>query len=351
MSAPQTLGEAFEQYLNRVSLKSAHTQAAYSRAVDLFWQFLQDKRGKNALPIQKPTTVLAQEIPLKRLSKNDTEIFKRFAQWLMETPKVKAHKLDKRPYALATVKLRIAGIQHWFQFMRDSDWLPKGFLLDEAIYQGQIFLRDKEDTTVIAGPSSFNEDMHRVVTYYDTQEPPASFKNADPESERYFRWELTRLRNRALLHCLADTGGRISEILNLNTNAFFGTSLTEQKQLPISVLGKGGHPYTIYLSESLAVIQEYLRKRGILATDKDQALFVSHDARYENSRMSRIVAWRVVRRAAKACGMGDLSPQEFRHWRALQLIKQGHRLEEIRDLLGHRSIETIKQFYGAALDR
>jgi site-specific recombinase XerD len=81
--------------------------------------------------------------------------------------------------------------------------------------------------------------------------------------------------------------------------------------------------------------------------DRQRPLFVSHDPRYEGSRMSRIVAWRVVHRAAQALGLAHISPQDFRHWRALQLINVGYPLEKIQELLGHRSIDTIRAFYGS----
>ena len=74
-------------------------------------------------------------------------------------------------------------------------------------------------------------------------------------------------------------------------------------------------------------------------------VFISHDPRYEGARMSRVVAWRVVRRAAKANGMADVSPHDFRHWRAMQLIQQGESLQVVQNILGHRSIETVRALY------
>lgn len=62
--------------------------------------------------------------------------------------------------------------------------------------------------------------------------------------------------------------------------------------------------------------------------------------------MSRIVGWRIVKRASKAMGLQQsVSPQDFRHWRALKLLEGGHTPEEVRDMLGHRSVETIRNFY------
>jgi integrase len=95
----------------------------------------------------------------------------------------------------------------------------------------------------------------------------------------------------------------------------------------------------------MPAIRSYIRARG--AADKEVPLFVSHDRRYDGHRMSRVVAWRVVQRAARAVGLGKLGPHDFRHWRAKQLIAAGYTLDAVQEYMGHRSIETIRAFYAA----
>lgn len=318
---PETLEACFEQYINRVQLKSAHTLAAYKRAADLFLTFAQETK----LP-QHP----------KRL--DNPQILTQFAEWLMG---------GKRRYALATVELRLAGVQHWFQFMEDQGWLAEGFMTIQASRLArQKLVSQHQNHEKAVNPVT---DLQAVIFYYDTQQPTASMLK-HPES--YVRWEQVRLRNRALLHCMAETGGRVSELLGLNIEDFATSTFTSENIVPVE--GKGGHRYSLVLKSCLPMIRDYLKHRDVLpiaSTSTTTPLFISHDRRYHGSRMSRIVAWRVVRRASDALGMGEVSPHDFRHWRALQLIHDGYSLQQIQDFLGHRSIETVRALYAHLFKR
>ena len=156
------------------------------------------------------------------------------------------------------------------------------------------------------------------------------------------------MRNRALLHSLAETGGRISELLSLNLADFPVRALKRDEVLRVEVRGKGGHTYYLRFYDALPAIRAYIEARGanLRATARGNVpLFVSHDPRYDGQRMSRIVAWRVVQRAARALGLGHISPHDFRHWRATQLINAGHPLDVVQEYLGHRSVETTRAYY------
>ncbi|MCB9435556.1 MAG: tyrosine-type recombinase/integrase [Anaerolineales bacterium] len=318
---PETLEACFEQYINRVQMKSAHTLAAYKRAADLFLSFARETK----LP-QNP----------KRL--DNPEILAQFVDWLM---------VGQHRYALATVELRLAGVQHWFQFMEDEGWLAEGFMTIQASrIARQKLIPQHQDNEKAVNPVT---DLQAVIFYYDTQQPTATMLK---KAESYARWEQVRLRNRALLHCMAETGGRVSELLGLNVENF--AQSTFSGEYAIQVEGKGGHPYSLVLKSCLPMIRDYLKHRDALPISPSSGstpLFISHDQRYRGSRMSRIVAWRVVHRAANALGMGEVSPHDFRHWRASQLIRDGYNLYQIQDFLGHRSIETVRALYAHLFER
>jgi integrase len=53
---------------------------------------------------------------------------------------------------------------------------------------------------------------------------------------------------------------------------------------------------------------------------------------------------RTVREAAKKLGM-DISPHDFRHYRASQMLEQGAPLEAIQEILGHSDISTTRRVY------
>jgi site-specific recombinase XerD len=338
-----TFGEARDAYLNRATLKSAHTLSSYRRAIELFLTFLKDRPDGYKLPIQQDHIRQSEDIPLKALSEDDAPIFLRFAQWLLSPSS--GDSGDNRPYKPATVELRIAGIQNWFQFLDDHGWLPADFKLAKA----ERIIRDElRSQPSRSGPPSPPEHIEEVIYYYDSLQPPKSLQKSDANQDRLKRWELTRLRNRALLHTLAETGGRISEVLSLNLADFPERYLHRQDVLRVEVLGKGGHTYYLRFFDSLPAIREYIHARGAdlkANTRGDIPVFISHDPRYDGTRMSRIVAWRIVQRAARALGLRSITPHDFRHWRATQLINAGHSLDVVQDYLGHRSVETTRAYY------
>lgn len=338
-----TLGEARDTYLNRATLKSWHTIDAYARAIDLFFDFLSDRSTARVLPIQKLGAPVPQDISLAAFSEDDTPILLQFAQWLLAPGSDRSG--DKRPYKPSTVELRLAGVQNWFQFMDDYGWLPGEFKLAKARRIVQDELRGRPQRS---GPPQPPEHIEEVIYYYDHQELPPHLRKPNVNQERVQQWELTRLRNRTLLHTLAETGGRISEILSLNLDDFPARYLQKNEVLRIEVTGKGGHTYYLRFFDSLPVIRAYIEARGanLRASLKGSIpLFCSHDPRYDGTRMSRIVAWRVVQRAARALGLRDITPHDFRHWRATQLINAGHSLDVVQEYLGHRSVETTRAYY------
>lgn len=327
MNESESLEACYQQYLNRAQFSSQHTQAAYARSIELFFDFLLDRYRINA----------TQAAPIG-FTQNQLDILIEFANWLASP----GDHTDNRPYAPATIELRIAGVQHWLQFMESQHWLSNDFPVEEASHRvHQLLKSQRADIEKAVDPV---EDLEPVVCYYDTQQPPKALLSPKANPDRRARWELTRLRNRALLYCLAESGGRVSELLSLNVYTF----ADQRVPLCVEVIGKGGHHYVLKLHKALPPIHDYLHKRALRLNTENARyipLFVSHDPRYDGSRMSRVVAWRVVHRAAHALGLQDVSPHDFRHWRALQLIQEGQPLETIQDMLGHRSIETVRALY------
>ncbi len=338
-----TLGEARDIYINRATLRSQHTIDAYRRAIELFFNFLADRTQNRLLPIQDTHHTVPDDIPVTALSEEDVPVLLHFAQWMLSPASGKQG--DHRPYKPSTVELRVSGLQNWFQFLDDYGWIPPDFKLAKA----KRLVRDALQTRATSHtPPRPPDYLGEVIYYYDTQQPPKRLQKPDADPERVQRWELTRLRNRALLYALAETGGRISEVLSLNLADFPPRYLERNEVLRVEVLGKGGHNYYLRFYDSLAAIRDYIYARGANLRGSAQGnipLFVSHDPRYDGSRMSRIVAWRVVQRAAKALGVGNITPHDFRHWRATQLINDGHSLDVVQDYLGHRSVETTRAYY------
>lgn len=329
-----TFGQARDAYANQAGLRSAHTHSAYMRAIDVFLEFLNDREWIEKLPIYKKLTTSPDELPLNAMQAEDEALIGAFALW-MRTP---ARTGDKRPYSPATLELRLAGIKSWFEFMQGRGWLPDGFSAENAFAKLKSDIAPQKNKPAKA--VTLTQDLTRLMDYYSGLTPS---KQVRSNEDRLQRWELTRQRNHALVQMLSETGGQISGILSLNTDTF----LARENTAVLQMQGKGGHSYQIVLSNSLPAIYRYLAMREI---PPERAafipLFVSHDARYEMQRMSRVIAWRIVQRGARGVGLPEVSPHDFRHWRAQQLIQAGHSLEDVQTLLGHRSIHTIRTYYG-----
>lgn len=154
------------------------------------------------------------------------------------------------------------------------------------------------------------------------------------------------LRDRAMLELLYASGLRISEALGLDTGDL--SFVTES----VRVIGKGDRERVVPVGEvALAAIERYLAAgRPVLAAKADGrrpaaggtgALFLTTHAR----RLSRMEAWRAVRRSALRAGITrHVSPHTLRHSFATHLLEGGADLRVVQELLGHASITTTQLY-------
>jgi integrase/recombinase XerD len=157
------------------------------------------------------------------------------------------------------------------------------------------------------------------------------------------------LRDRALLELLYAAGLRVSEALGLDVHDL---------SLPggfVRVIGKGDRERLVPVGdEALDALERYLAggrpalaaaARGPAAERAGRAagapLFLSVRGR----RMGRMDAWRSLRRAAMAAGLGErVTPHTLRHSFATHLLEGGADLRVVQELLGHASITTTQLY-------
>lgn len=173
------------------------------------------------------------------------------------------------------------------------------------------------------------------------------------------------LRDRALLELLYACGLRIGETLRLDLD---DVSL---RQRTVRVIGKGdrerllplGAPAAQALAEYLEAVRPAWLGRALArdprAARRGGPVFLSAQGR----RLSRMSAWRGIRRAALVAGIrGHVTPHTLRHSFATHLLEGGADLRVVQELLGHASITTtqlythltgerIKQVYARAHPR
>jgi integrase/recombinase XerD len=159
------------------------------------------------------------------------------------------------------------------------------------------------------------------------------------------------LRDRALLELLYGSGGRISEIINLEIADIHQFDGTETETLKLR--GKGGKERIVPLgSFASTALRDYLvRVRPELAAKsprRTNALFLNR----RGTRLSRQSAWTFIVTAAKSAGIeAKVSPHVFRHSYATHLLDGGADIRVVQELLGHASVTTTQIYTLITIDK
>lgn len=161
-------------------------------------------------------------------------------------------------------------------------------------------------------------------------------------------------RNEAIIALLYDSGLRVGELVQLNTEMLdlddrvLMLPGTIQKEYP----NENDPDYTeIELDTStVRLLRQYLNNRD----DNSDALFPSR----QSSRMTTESVRNVVSRAAQAAEVtpytrtgqgdpGDVTPHSLRHSVAYRMlnVEDGNTLYDVRNRLRHRRLETTEQVY------
>ena len=151
----------------------------------------------------------------------------------------------------------------------------------------------------------------------------------DPASRTY-------LRDRAMLELMYACGCRASEIGSLRV-ADLHTDLGV-----VLINGKGGKQRLVPVGRpALKAIDEYLhelRPKLVWEDRPTDRLFVT----LRSTPLDRIQVWHIVKRYARAAGMGTVHPHTLRHSFATHLLAGGADLRVVQELLGHSDIATTQ---------
>lgn len=152
----------------------------------------------------------------------------------------------------------------------------------------------------------------------------------------------TGLRDAALLELLYGTGGRISELLDLDVDDASG--LLADPEAGLRLFGKGRKERIVPVGSYARRAVEAWLVRGRpefagAAVRPSPALFLNS----RGGRLSRQSAWGVVQRAAAAAQLGvEVSPHTLRHSFATHLLDGGADVRVVQELLGHASVTTTQ---------
>jgi len=161
------------------------------------------------------------------------------------------------------------------------------------------------------------------------------------------------LRDFAILELLYSSGGRVSEIVGVNTGDISVTQTYDGDVTVLKLRGKGSKERLVPLGKfAVAAIEDYFtRTRPALAaknSKSESALFLN----VRGKRLSRQSAWQIVLDAAIATGLeGKVSPHVFRHSYATHLLDGGADIRVVQELLGHSSVTTTQIYTLITIDK
>jgi len=165
--------------------------------------------------------------------------------------------------------------------------------------------------------------------------------------------DLMSPRDFAILELLYSTGGRVSEIIGINTADLSITKLSDDEVSVLKLKGKGSKERFVPLGKyAVTALEDYLvRTRPALAGKNSKAtsaLFLNS----RGGRLSRQSAWQIVLDAADATGLsGRVSPHVFRHSYATHLLDGGADIRVVQELLGHSSVTTTQIYTLITIDK
>lgn len=158
------------------------------------------------------------------------------------------------------------------------------------------------------------------------------------------------LRDRALLEFLYATGARVSEVCGLNLS-----DLDMESSL-VRLFGKGSKERVVpFGSVAHGAVERWLQvgrpaMEPLRWRNRDHANAVFLGGR--GTRLSRQVAWNVVRDAGVRAGLErELSPHALRHSCATHLLDHGADLRIVQEMLGHASITTTQVYTRVSQER
>ena len=166
----------------------------------------------------------------------------------------------------------------------------------------------------------------------------------EPSDEAAIALDPIKVRDRALLELLYATGGRVSEIVNLDLDDLVDKTL-------IRLFGKGSKERVVPVgSYAERAVESYLvRVRPSLARlgKGTPALFLNQ----RGGRLSRQTAWQIIADAAEKAGLdGHVSPHTLRHSFATHLLEGGADVRVVQELLGHSSVATTQIYTLVTVD-
>ena len=151
------------------------------------------------------------------------------------------------------------------------------------------------------------------------------------------------IRNRLVIELLYATGLRVGELVNIKIKDIdFGAQ-------SIKVLGKGSKErYVFYNNTTKEVLKKYLVVRKKIQKKANDYLLLND----KGTPIKEASVRKIIQTTLMKCGIkSKITPHTFRHTFATDLLNQGLDLVNVKELLGHASLNTTSIYTHITNDR
>lgn len=213
----------------------------------------------------------------------------------------------EREYSNSTIRRKIHSLSSFYKYALEMEYIEKNPML----------------------PIHAPKLEERIPVYISASD----LKKLLEAPKKYARFDSHVNRDRAMISLLAYTGGRKSEIMNLNWN-----DIDFKEQIVHIRKGKGKKDREVPLIEPLAIaLLDYYNERHPSLND---AILLSDN----NRRMSSSDFQNLFRRYLRKCGLSKkgYSPHKCRHAFATLLYQNGVDILTIQKILGHSDLNSTK---------
>ncbi len=153
--------------------------------------------------------------------------------------------------------------------------------------------------------------------------------------------ELNGIRDLVLFRLMYNTGGRVSEIINLKIEDI---NLDTRY---VKLHGKGDKDRTLILyQETIDAINEYLNFRKQNGIESDYLILNKYNVQMKRHGVNYLINKYVTIASQTNPSMltKNITPHTFRHTMAFHMIKAGINIITIKDRMGHSDINTTSQY-------
>lgn len=211
--------------------------------------------------------------------------------------------------APGTRNRKLIVLHGFFQYARQQGWIARDPTRKVS------WVRDPGAEQPVLTPAEFDQLVARL------KQRPASRQ---------------RTRDLCILTVLTHTGIRLSELTGLDVEHLH---LSDQPLL--RVRRKGGRSQSLPLNETTRQALEAWLKERAQAAPSTNALFISR----RGGRLAGRTIQEHVKKLREQAGLASrITPHACRHGFTTTLLERGAQMEEVKQLLGHRSILTTSRY-------